>query len=247
MARLRMDFWSETLQLSTSMTVLLPDVGTARRTPFPTLYLLHGLTNDDTDWARNTSIGRYADELGIAVVMPQVSRSFYCDEVYGRPYWTFLSTELPQVAGSMFRISDRRADTFVAGLSMGGYGALKWALRQPERFAAAAGLSGALDIAERRRNPRNDGDPRMWDRIFADRPVEGTDDDLFHLVDTVTDPPPLYVTCGEDDPLHNDNVAFDEACRERGLPIKTDFGPGAHTWGYWDDKIRDVLAWLPLT
>jgi S-formylglutathione hydrolase FrmB len=95
------------------------------------LYLLHGLSDDDTAWLRRTSIERYVSELGLAVVMPQVHRSFYSDELHGLRYWTFLSDELPQLVDSFFHVSTRREDTFVAGLSMGGYGALKWALRQP--------------------------------------------------------------------------------------------------------------------
>ena len=136
------------------MTVVLPQatssqIGLTGETTggdAPVLYLLHGLSDDDTIWLRRTSIERYAAPLGLAVVMPQVARSFYTDEAHGNRYWTFLSEELPQLARSFFHLSDRREDTFVAGLSMGGYGALKWALHRPGRFAAAASLSGALDL-----------------------------------------------------------------------------------------------------
>src|SRR5262245_28455065 len=154
MARMRCDFFAESLELDTSMTVLLPQYtqargGHPRAAAPPVLYLLHGLSDDDTKWLRFSSIERYAEALGLAVVMPQVQRSFYLDEAYGNRYWTFLSEELPAVVDSFFKISTQPEDTFVAGLSMGGYGALKWALRQPERFAAAASLSGALDLAQR--------------------------------------------------------------------------------------------------
>src|SRR5215217_7204213 len=125
MAHLRCDFFSEALSLSTSMTVLLPQrtttqigmEGHASDAPPPVLYLLHGLSDDDTIWLRRTSIERYAAPLGLAVVMPQVRRSFYTDQAYGGNYWTFLSEELPAVARSFFHLSDRREDTFVAGLS----------------------------------------------------------------------------------------------------------------------------------
>src|SRR6185295_10994153 len=125
MALLRCDFFSDVLGLSTSMTVILPQqttgqIGMTGRTgggAFPTLYLLHGLSDDDSIWLRRTSIERYVAELGIAVVMPQVHRSYYTDEAYGQPYWTFLSEELPRVASGFFRLSPRREDTFVAGLS----------------------------------------------------------------------------------------------------------------------------------
>ena len=121
----------------------------------PVLYLLHGLSDDDTIWSRRTSIERYVAPLGIAVVMPQVHQSFYSDEVHGLPFWTFLTEELPALVHGFFRTSTRREDTFVAGLSMGGYGAMKWALREPHRFAAAASLSGALALS----HPSDRADP----------------------------------------------------------------------------------------
>src|ERR671939_265941 len=167
MVHLRCDFFSEALSLSTSMTVLLPQqtttqIGLAGRAvsgPPPVLYLLHGLSDDDTIWLRRTSIERYVAPLGLAVVMPQVHRSFYTDEAYGGRYWTFVSQELPELVGRFFRVSQRREDTFVAGLSMGGYGALKLALRRPERFAAAASLSGALGVMRRISGPGRPEDP----------------------------------------------------------------------------------------
>jgi len=254
MALLRTDFFSDVLELSTSMTVLLPQrtthrigtTGHAGADEHPVLYLLHGLSDDDTAWSRYTSIERYAEDLGLAVVMPQVHRSFYADERHGARFWTFLSTELPEVVRSFFRVSTRREDTFVAGLSMGGYGALKWALRQPERFAAAASLSGALDLVARERDPELGG-PLMR-RIFGDRSVAGSDDDLLHLV-AKADPatlPQLYVCCGTEDHLYSDSVRFRDACAARGIPLTVDFGPGEHVWSYWDAKIQDVLSWLPL-
>jgi S-formylglutathione hydrolase FrmB len=254
MALLRCDFFSDTLGFSTSMTVILPQrttgqigmTGRATDEPFPTLYLLHGLSDDDSIWLRRTSIERYVAELGLAVVMPQVHRSFYTDEAFGRPYWTFLSEELPQVAAGFFRLSTHPEDTFVAGLSMGGYGAFKWALRHPDRFAAAASLSGALDLAARQHGPGRAEDPRMMERIFDGRTVAGTEDDLFWLLDQASDLPPLYLCCGTEDPLFDDNVRFRDRCRATGTPVVVDFGPGDHEWGYWDTKIQDVLAWLPI-
>jgi putative tributyrin esterase len=256
MALIRCDFFAETLQLGTAMTVLLPQPaagqvgisGLARDTAPPVLYLLHGLSDDDTAWTRYTCVERYVARLGLAVVMPQVHRSFYTDEAYGAKFWTFLTEELPSVVDALFKVSTRRADTFVAGLSMGGYGALKWALRQPERFAAAASLSGALDLAARQ---QHDARPHMVElirRVYADRPVAGTDDDLFHLLDTadLATLPDLFVGCGTEDALYPDNQRFRDACRRLGIELSVDFGPGEHEWGYWDTKIRQVLDWLPV-
>ncbi|ATO12907.1 esterase [Micromonospora sp. WMMA2032] len=254
MARIRCDFFSSALGMGTSMTVLLPEAGAAG-IGMPgavadgdpaVLYLLHGLTDDDTVWTRRTAIERYVAPLGLAVVMPQVQRSFYCDETHGNRYWTFLTEELPEVCRSFFRLSARREDTFVAGLSMGGYGAVKWALRHPDRFAAAASLSGALDVVRRRDHPTRPVDPAVWHTVWGDRPAPEHDDTVGLLERAGADLPALYVACGTEDFLHEDNVRFVDAARRRGVPLTVDFGPGDHEWGYWDARIQDVLAWLPL-
>jgi S-formylglutathione hydrolase FrmB len=251
-ALLRCDFFSEVLEVGTSMTVLLPQateeqIGVPRTSAagrgdgFPVLYLLHGLSDDSTAWQRYTSIERYAAARGLAVVMPQVQRSFYADEVTGGRFATFLSQELPSVVESFFAVSTRREDTFVAGLSMGGYGALRWALRDPGRFAAAASLSGALDLSalydERR---------PLFDRVFGGRP--GADDDLFELLARadVEGLPSVYVGCGTEDELYDGSVRFVDEATALGCDVHVDFRPGEHEWGLWDATIGDVLAWLPL-
>ncbi|MEV4707365.1 alpha/beta hydrolase family protein [Actinoplanes sp. NPDC049316] len=256
MALIRCDFSSEALALGTSMTVLLPQTasaqiglaGRASGAAPPVLYLLHGLTDDDTAWTRYTSIERYAAAKGLAVVMPQVHRSFYADERYGMKFWTFLSEELPSVVSSFFRVSTRREDTFVAGLSMGGYGAFKWALRQPERFAAAASLSGALDVAYMAEWDKRPHISELMARVFGDRPVAGADDDLLHLVQqrAGADLPALMLRCGTEDYLVAQNERFVAACRRHGVALDAAFGPGDHEWGYWDAQIQAVLDWLPL-
>jgi S-formylglutathione hydrolase FrmB len=180
--------------------------------------------------------------------MPQVHRSFYTDEAHGGRYWTFLSEELPELVGSLFRVSDRREDTFVAGLSMGGYGAVKWALRHPHRFAAAASLSGALDVAGMRTGRRRPEDPALVQRVWGEGTVAGGPDDLMALIretDTAS-MPDLGIWCGTEDVVYEDNVDFRNACTAAGVPLEVDFGPGAHDWAYWDATIQDVLAWLPL-
>jgi S-formylglutathione hydrolase FrmB len=253
MALLRCDFFSDVLGLSTSMTVILPQstsgqigmAGNERSGDAPVLYLLHGLSDDDTTWLRRTSIERYVAPLGLAVVMPQVHRSFYTDEVHGNRYWTFLTEELPELVHGFFRLSRRREDTFVAGLSMGGYGAMKWALRHPDRFAAAATLSGALDVADLHRFSEQRSE--LMSRIFGPA-VAGTDNDLLAVLDRLdpADAPALSVCCGTGDVLIEHNRKFVDTLRDKHFAVTSDFGPGEHEWGYWDARIRDVLAWLPL-
>src|SRR5215216_3173923 len=147
------NFLSEGLDLRSSMYVLLPQRTRAemmsKRIPkYKTLYLLHGHSDDHTAWMRWSSIEQYVEGLNLVVVMPAVHLSFYNDMVYGGRYWQFISEEVPALVRDMFSLSAEREDNFVAGLSMGGYGAFKLALTHPERFAAAASLSGAVDIRE---------------------------------------------------------------------------------------------------
>lgn len=255
MALIECRFYSEAMGLSTSMTVILPQntssqIGMENKAGshrHPTLYLLHGLSDDDSIWLRRTSIERYVASLGIAVVMPQVHRSFYTDMEYGGKYWTFISEELPALARSFFPLSAEREDNFVAGLSMGGYGAFKLALRKPEMFAAAASLSGVLDIAKRM---TTETFPRDTKLVFGDAPIAGTDNDLLWLLkelDASTGPKPLlYQCCGTEDFLYENNQNFLKAARETSLDLTYTEEPGGHEWGYWDQKIQEVLKWLPL-
>ncbi len=248
MALIRCDFAAETLELDTSMTVILPQDRPPGSPPPPVLYLLHGLTDDHTAWTRWTSIERYASAKGLAVVMPQVHRSFYANEAYGMRFWDFLSEELPAVVEQFFRVSHRREDTFVAGLSMGGYGAMKWALRQPGRFAAAATLSGALDLAYLQEFDLRPHIRALVARVWPDRDVAGTDEDLLHLVKTA-DPaslPRLMLRCGTEDHLVEQNERFVAACASAGVQLDAGFAPGEHVWEFWDTHIQAVLDWLPI-
>lgn len=255
MIRMRLDFFSEALAMSTSMVVLLPQpaagqIGMAGedtgddRLP-PVLYLLHGLSDDCTCWERRTSIERYAAEAGLAVVMPEVRRSFYADEALGDAYWTFVSEELPALVARSFRVSTDPADTFVAGLSMGGFGTLKLALNQPERFAAAASLSGVIDLAASDLAARGG---HLVERIWAGRDLAGTPDDLPGLL-RAAEPgslPSLYLACGTEDSLIEQNRAAIRLAEEVGHDVTTSIGPGEHEWGLWDREIQRVIDWLPI-
>ncbi|MCI1589937.1 MULTISPECIES: alpha/beta hydrolase [Heyndrickxia] len=252
MALIQCQFYSQVLNLCTSMTVILPEpsiIGN-KSNQFPekkyqTLYLLHGLSDDDTIWTRRTSIERYVSSLRLAVVMPQVHHSFYTDMKYGNKYWTFLTKELPLLAQSFFPLSTARKDNFVAGLSMGGYGALKWALNHPETFSAAASLSGVTDIVKRKAD-QPDG---IFNLIFGDEELTGTEHDLFALIKKThecEEKPIIYQCCGTEDFLYEDNLRFKKFCEEANYPLTTKFEQGNHEWGYWDKAIQEVLDWLPL-
>jgi S-formylglutathione hydrolase FrmB len=255
MALVTCSFFSELLEVGCSMTVVLPQpteeqIGVVGhdipQTDFPVLYLLHGLSDDHTAWLRYTSVERYAAEAGMAVVMPAVNRSFYANERYGAPYWDFISEELPTIVRRFFRVSHDPADTYVAGLSMGGYGAMKLALSKPDRFAAAASMSGALDLVGLVAREERVSRIELFDRVFGEKiPPEA---DLLALL-AKADPsslPRLHVSTGTEDAptLVEGNRTFVAALEKAGVEVTTDFRPGSHVWQLWDDLLPEVIHWM---
>ena len=251
------NFFSETLGLLSSMYVLLPQRTLAdaqsKRTPkYRTLYLLHGHSDDHTAWMRWSSIEKYADGLNLAMVMPAVHLSFYNDMAYGPAYWQFISEEVPALVRDMFSLSSKREDNFVAGLSMGGYGAFKMALTHPERYAAAASLSGAVDINDVVSVKKGDPLNKVWlvemRNVFGDlSKVPGSKHDLFALAKKVAKgplKPRLFQCCGTEDDLYPQNIRFRDAVRKLPLNLTYEEGPGEHNWAYWDKMIQRALAWM---
>jgi len=244
MALFHAHFPSNTLGLQCMADVILPDRRKDPARPLSCLWLLHGLSDDHSIWQRRTSIERYAAAYNLAVVMPCVHRSFFADMLHGLKYWTFISEELPPQMRQYFPLSDRREDNVVAGLSMGGYGAFKLALNLPERYAAAASLSGALDLngvwmSEERKGILKDA--------FDSRP-QGTINDLFHVAKTLAASdkprPRLFQWCGTEDFLYPDNLKFRDHARSLGLPLDYTDSPGGHSWERWDEQIQRVLTWM---
>jgi S-formylglutathione hydrolase FrmB len=250
-------FFSETLGLMSTMHVLLPqrtlaDAQRKRMPKYRTLYLLHGHSDDHTAWQRYTSIERYAETLNLAVVMPAVHLSFYNDMAHGGKYWQFISEEVPTLVRDILPLSSRREDNYVAGLSMGGYGAFKMALTHPDRYAAAASLSGAVDLAEVVREKKEDPENKAWleemRTVFGDlSKLPGSRNDLFALARKAAKgsiKPRLYQCCGTEDNLYPDNVRFRDAVRKLPLDLTYEEGPGEHNWAYWDKMIQNVLRWM---
>lgn len=265
MAFIQLDCFSETLELSVNLNVILPQPASdkqigmasaaaddATQRGHPTLYLFHGLSDDHTIWMRRTSVERYAAQRGLAVIMPAVNRSMYADTAFGHNYWAFVSDELPRLMRSFFPLSAAREDNFVAGLSMGGYGAFKLALARPGCFAAAASLSGVLDAA---RFFSTDGVPDRNDlmgAVFGDPDAfRDTHNDLMYMARRLAaaqaEMPRLYQCCGTKDFLYDQNLTFRDHARGLGLDLVYHEHEGAdHTWDYWDARIADVIDWLPI-
>lgn len=251
MALLDVHFFSKALQVQVSTLVILPEenmgigvtAGAGDRLP-QVLYLLHGYSDDHTIWLRRTSVERYAAAHQLAVVMPAVNHSFYTNEVQGERYWDYVSEELPGVMHGFFRLSDQPEDTYVCGLSMGGYGAMKLALRHPERFAAAASFSGVLDIADmsRRTHEASAG----MARVFGDlTKLRGSENDLFRLLmqnEGAPHKPRLYVSCGTADFLYGHHGKFCREAVNRGWQLQRHDEPDAsHEWSFWDSQVEYFL------
>lgn len=260
MALLHVNFYSDILEMETEMEVILPQV-TAKNPRFemmredgtyPVLYLLHGMNGNQTSWIRKTSIERYVCNMGLAVVMPATDLGWYTDTAYGIRYWTFLSEELPKICCSLFPcISKRREDTFAAGLSMGGYGAVKLGLGAPERFSAVASLSGALDMMGMEISLDPTDRTAYWEGVFGPiSKAKGSQNDLLALADGLAGSgrplPKMYMWCGTEDFIYSQNVTARDHFIKAGFDLTYEESPGTHEWVYWDEKIQRVLQWLPL-
>lgn len=247
-------FYSETLQIQTAAYVLLPeaDVLQARGgKPLPALYLLHGLSDDHTAWLRNSLIARYARQYAVAVIMPAVNRSFYTDMAHGAKYWTFISEELPRVMEAIFPLMKTRDGRFAAGLSMGGYGAMKLGLRCPERYAAVAALSAPLmlhQMADAAPSQPNELMREMMDIFGSVAEMKLGDGNLEQAAARLKaeEAPAMLVACGTQDFLFEANQAFYAMFGQKfGIHYLTQAGAD-HTWDFWNAYIDKVLQWLPL-
>lgn len=249
MAILDTRFDSDVLALSLGMNVILPEHLDAWNDPPAVLYLLHGLSDDHTIWSRRTSIERHAADYPLVIVMPDVHKSFYCDMAHGSNYWKFISEELPSLVERWFNVSSDPKKTFVAGLSMGGYGAMKLALGCPGQYAAAASLSGALDIAQHIDDEFDESRTRTFRAIFGELGnIPNSENDLIAQLGKIKETPEteFYVVCGTEDYLYQDSVTFRDKANEAGLRLTYEEFSGDHEWSFWDAHIHRVLEWLPI-
>lgn len=238
---------SRALDLNTSVNVILPE-GIQANEKLKVLYLLHGYIGDHTDWMRYSSIERYAEKYRLAIVMPSVNNSYYTDMVYGMPYFTYVSEELTHWITRVFPVSKKGSDHFIAGLSMGGYGAFKIAFSKPEYFAKAVSLSGALDIERIRLLSSGNHRDAQFEATFGKQPITGTASDLKHLVNKIQKKnksmPELFLACGTEDFLYEDTQSFMKYLDVHHIHYHFEPSKGEHNWAYWDRMIIRVLDWL---
>lgn len=243
---------SEILGKRTTAQVLLPPTG---RPPFATYYLLHGLSDDSTMWMRHSRIERYVRELPLVVVMPDGYRSFYTNQDQGPAFARHVGEELPAFIERHYQVKTGRRSRAIGGLSMGGYGALRVGLAYADRYASINSHSGALGwgrIGDGTMTWPRAAREREWSdvftaemrRIFGAAP-HGTEHDVVELARRARRArrlPRLLIDCGTEDYLLDDNRMMHEALEAEGIPHAYREHPGAHTWDYWDEHVRDALA-----
>ena len=213
---------------------------------FKTLYLLHGLLGNYTDWVSGTRIQRWAEEKNLAVVMPSGDNSFYFkSRTPWNDYETFIGKELVEVTRNMFPLSDKREDTFIAGLSMGGYGAVRNGIVFSDTFGYVAGLSSALHLFDNLSEEANIG---LFDNLeAASKTNQNPKVAVEEMLAQKRNIPKFYLACGRKDDLMKSSEDFRDFLKGKGLDVTWDEDPNAaHEWDFWDAQIKKVLDWLPL-
>lgn len=262
MALIQMDFFSYYLGMDTPMTVLLPEKRGCKPElnpdkKYPVLYLLHGHADDNTAWIRKSNIEMLTRDYGVIVVMPTAHRSFYSNSKHGHAYFDYLTKELPVVVANLFPASTKREDTYIAGLSMGGYGALKLAMACPEIYGHAGSMSGASDSYSAMRHVSgmftvSDFTENINNVFGSEEEFYGSENDLYFLsrqLESRTDvpQPQLYMCCGTEDPLWPVYCEIKEHLQNRtGLEITYDERKGSHNWNFWNEELPLILQFFGL-
>lgn len=266
MAVFQVSFMAESLGRTVPLTVILPTDkvyfgDTPRRAegkPYKTLYLLHGIIGSEQDWLCGTAIKRYAEDRDLAVVMPAGENSFYLDQPWHTAmYGTFIGRELVEFTRRTFPLSRRREDTYIGGLSMGGFGAMRNGLKYRDTFGAIISLSGAFITDEsllvKVEQPRFPSETEEYKHgVFGPDLAAALDSDsnpfwqIARMGEEKAAFPPVFMACGEQDPLLEKNEAIAQALRRAGAELRYVTAPGGHAWDFWDRYILEALEWLPL-
>ncbi|MGH9967329.1 MAG: alpha/beta hydrolase [Pyrinomonadaceae bacterium] len=222
-----------------------------REKRFPVLYLLHGVTGQSSNWLEQTRVALYVTHYDLFIVMVEGGNGWYTDSatVPADKYESYILMELIPEVEKRFRVSQERAGRAVAGLSMGGYGAIKFGLKHPEMFALVASMSGAFGAGLGTEKDLNIPGP-VRDSIqqtfgALDSPTRAAND-VFKLVrevpaERIRSLPYIYLDCGTEDFLFRQNREFSDLLVERKIPHEYRQLPGSHSWQYWDQQLREIL------
>ena len=249
---------SALLNRTVNYDVILPAGYDESNWRYPVLYLLQGLGGHYDSWIIATNVATYAAKHKLIIVSPEGNDGWWTDSATDKNdrYESYIVSELLPLIDKNYRTLPFQKYRGIAGLSMGGYGALKFGIKYPEKFAFAASLSGALDAATAVETATSQPwTPAMWAfckpslmKVFgAAGSATRTGNDVAGLyrdypADKLANLPYIYADCGVDDPFFNANLEFIAVLRDRKIPHEFRERPGSHTWYYWNEQIVDVLA-----
>lgn len=252
MAKFNCNVISYTLKRTVDITVIVPtpsipeSLGSGGVKPshtpkekYPVLYLLHGFGNNHATWSGYTNIEFFAEERNIAVVMISGENKFYVNHPNGENFYDFIADELPEFICGMFPISDKPENTYIAGLSMGGFGTLVHALSRPEKFCAFGAFSACIALdSELFKGERDIKFEEKFDPLTLAK----------KLVKEGRKFPKAYIACGEEDFLYKDNVNFVNELSEMGVEVNWVPVPKyVHEWRFWNMQVEAFLDWIPRT
>lgn len=248
MAHIEINFISETFTRAVDVLLILPsrttmegmmDKGQTLKNhyqsikdkKFPLLILLHGMANNFKTWANYARVELYAEEHNIAIAMVSGENKFYLNNKADK-WYDFIEYELKDYLYGTFPISSDPKDNYIAGLSMGGFGALYHGISNPKAYAAIGSFSGAIHI---------DG------KGFENMGVEPEFTPIPEMaLKNKKDLPPLYVACGTDDFLYQANIDFVKFLDDNKIKNYHEFVPGfTHEWRFWDLELEKFLDWIP--
>lgn len=237
-------FFSDKLSRKVSYSAIIPEKSRKEKS-LRTLYLLHGYSGDRKDWFYAGNIEQLAEEYIIAVIIPSGENSYYVDHPSGAEYGKFIGEELVEETRSLFPLSTDQKDTWIAGLSMGGYGALRNGLYYNKTFGKIAALSSRI-LRKDFKNDQHTYPDRIMKVLIGSNDVNDMPDamDLYQLVAENKIQPALYMACGTSDFLYQDNLEFHHYLKDQKVEHQYIENEGDHNWGFWNQQIIPALEWL---
>lgn len=260
MATFTGSFQSETLSRKVNFTAIIPTDAPSIYDPekkaadsgqMKTFYLLHGWDGNHEDWLHNTRVAELAGKYNVAVIMPSGENGFYVNHPGSNSYGSFIGEELVDVTRQLFRLSDKREDTWIGGLSMGGYGALRNGLHYADQFGKIVALSSRIltrKEGEMQQHPIND----QLAMIIGSYNMQEmpADMDIHSLAEQMAEAdsrPELYLACGTEDSLLDENRELHELLDATGYSHDYFETPGSHDWDFWNEYLEKALSWLTET
>ena len=240
MAHITINYKSKALGMPVMLDVLIPQ----GRGGYKTLYLLHGAGGDHTSWIMNTRITDYVNNKNIAVIMPSGKNRFYIENAHGRNYYSYITDELISQCEKWFNISHSPADRYIAGMSMGGYGAMYAALKSPGMYNTVFSYSGLLNILERYDKPQGID---MFPVFGTRQELIDNGYDLYTLIQQYTvnkGNTNFIITCGSQDPRIHMSRQFGDALSAAGIHNIYNESPGEHNFTYWDYCIQQTVKFI---